>query len=205
MVYEHFPRLPFLPAPYEEDGKTFIVLEHLHLDPLLIRFSQESIHRTFQGGRTFERMYDGIAEGNLGIHQVPMIRVFRRSDKLFTTHDNRRLMIFQWLAEAGHLDTVRVEVVSTPIPAWQLNNKSDGLHIKMRKDLKVQFRGAIGVGRHSEKSQRAQLKAATPFARAQRSPQETARTLARSAGHRDLAGVFADQLEMKEASELNTR
>ena len=126
-VYEHFPRLPFLPAPYEEDGKTFIVLEHLHLDPLLIRFSQDSIHRTFQGGRTFERMYDDIAEGNLGIHQVPMIRVFRRSDKLFTTHDNRRLMIFQWLAEAGHIDTVRVEVVSTPIPAWQLNSKSDGL------------------------------------------------------------------------------
>ena len=62
---------------------------------------------------------------------IPPIRVFQRShnEETATTHDNRRLLVYQQLENDGYLQVIKCQLVSTPIPQWQYTTKDDGLSL----------------------------------------------------------------------------
>ena len=74
-----------------------------------------------------------ITTGKMLVSDIPPMRVIARSDGLHTTHDNRRLYVFKFLAEQNFLTTVPCELVKTPIPAWQLTTTDDGKSIALRQ------------------------------------------------------------------------
>ena len=104
----------------------------MELEPDKIRFSQDFIKRHFQYNRTFENIYYEIARGTKQPNDMPPIRVVERADGLYMSHDIRRLLLFKTLADEQALGTIPVEVVTHPIPAWQLTTTSDGLSCRIR-------------------------------------------------------------------------
>ena len=128
---------------YEDDGKTFHVMDLISVRPSQVRFSQDSINSHFAFGWyrgrqncSFTELYEKVAKQpkreRKFLHGIAPIRVVARPDGDYMTHDNRRLCVYRNLEIDGWLPEMLVELVSTPIPDWQLTTKNDGVSIDMR-------------------------------------------------------------------------
>jgi RHS repeat-associated protein len=99
------------------------------VDPHTIRFSQNSIKRSFTNGATLREAIDGLKSGAVSPESFPPIRVFERNGQLFTL-DNRRLYVFQ---EAGiPIRTVPATADEIRNEAWKLTTTNEGTSIVVR-------------------------------------------------------------------------
>ena len=114
-----------------QDQKDFHVLRTIEIAPHAVRFSQFSAYYRFSDGRSFSDLYRAIKNGEQRVDDIPPIRVFQRShnEETATTHDNRRLLVYQQLENDGYLQVIKCQLVSTPIPQWQYTTKDDGLSL----------------------------------------------------------------------------
>lgn len=111
-------------------GETF-------LDPLSIRFSQDTISEHFKDDpelsifETFEKITAGMQK-----REVPMMHVVRRRDGQLVTLDNRRLAVYKMARRAGACGNVKVMLVPMEKVKNELRHKSDskvdGLSVKVR-------------------------------------------------------------------------
>jgi len=124
----------FLPPVVVENSKglAFTIVKTGRVSPEKVRFSQSSVAHQFTDGKSYNALFRGIAENTLNITDVPPIRVVERSDGLYFSHDNRRLMVFKWLFQTNHLTLIPVVVVSDPIPESQLTTRCDGRDVHIR-------------------------------------------------------------------------
>eukprot|EP00438_Fugacium_kawagutii_P007212 Skav218001 [mRNA] locus=scaffold2344:72496:74966:- [translate_table: standard] len=108
------------------------------LDPLAIRFSQDTISEHFKDDpemsifNTFDKITAGMQK-----REVPMMRVVRREDGNVVTLDNRRLAVYKMARRNGVCGKVKVQIVplDRKVEA-ELRHKSDsrvdGLAVKVR-------------------------------------------------------------------------
>lgn len=111
-------------------GETF-------LDPLSIRFSQDTISEHFKDDPemsicdTFEKITAGMQK-----REVPMMHVVRRMDGQLVTLDNRRLAVYKMARRAGGCGNVKLKLVPMEQVKNELRHKSDskvdGLSVKVR-------------------------------------------------------------------------
>ena len=102
---------------YVDDNKVFNVVEEKQVAADRVMFSQDSCYHKFSDGSSYEKLFEDIMMGRSTVHQFPAIRVVRRADGNFTSHDNRRLLLMRWLFEEKVVDKIPVQIVDTPIPA----------------------------------------------------------------------------------------
>jgi RHS repeat-associated protein len=97
-----------------------------------IRFTQNSIGRTFKNGKTLRETIEGLKSGAILPENFPPIRVFARGGHTFTL-DNRRLFVFQ---QAGMLiRTVRATAMEILAEAWKFTTTNEGTSIVVRGGL----------------------------------------------------------------------
>jgi RHS repeat-associated protein len=99
------------------------------VDPKTLRFTQNSISRAFQDGRTVDDLIDGLASGRVTADDVPPLRVFEQNGSTFSL-DNRRLYAFQ---EAGvPVRTVPATPKQVRDQAYKFRTKNGGTSIRVR-------------------------------------------------------------------------
>jgi len=101
-------------------------------NPSTIRFSQNSISRTFRSGGTLRETIEGLRSGAIAPESIPAIRVFERGGRTFTL-DNRRLFVFQ---EAGiPIRTVPATAQEVAAEAFKFTTTNEGASIVVRGGL----------------------------------------------------------------------
>jgi len=68
------------------------------LDPVEIRYCQETRSNRFQDGKRIQTTFDEIRSGTTSIDDIPMISVAKREGEWYA-QDNRRLKLFKKLKE----------------------------------------------------------------------------------------------------------
>ncbi len=102
------------------------------VDPSTVRFSQDSIGRTFGEGGTLREAIEGLRDGSISPEAFPPIRVFERNGLRFTL-DNRRLFVFQ---QAGvPIPSVQATVEEIAADAWKFTTRNEGISIRVRGGL----------------------------------------------------------------------
>jgi hypothetical protein len=100
------------------------------LNPKTIRFTQNSIKRTFKNGSTLANAIDGLRSGSISPNSFPPIRVFWKDGKLWTL-DNRRLYVFQQAEKKIKTVMATTEEIAREIPR-KMHPINDGLNILLR-------------------------------------------------------------------------
>jgi len=99
------------------------------VNPKSIRFSQDSIARTFKNGTPLEDTIAGLRSGAISPDSIPAIRVFDRDGLTFTL-DNRRLYVFQ---QAGlPIRTVPATAREIAHEAYKFHPVNNGSSIRVR-------------------------------------------------------------------------
>jgi hypothetical protein len=102
------------------------------VNPSTVRFSQNSIGRTFKNGATLRETIEGLKSGTISRESFPPIRVFERGGKTFTL-DNRRLLVFR---EARiPIGTVPATPQEIAAEAWKFTTTNEGTSIIVRGGL----------------------------------------------------------------------
>ena len=73
----------------------------------------------------------------------PHLKICENDQGQYISHDNRRLLLYQWLQQEGKLSTISVQVVKNAIPDWQLTNKTGGLQLD--PEMAVWVEGTIST------------------------------------------------------------
>ena len=73
---------------YWHDEKHFQVKAYREVDPLHIRYSQDSIYNKFANGRLVDDMMMGILNKTVLPEDIPLMRIVERSDGYYTSLDN---------------------------------------------------------------------------------------------------------------------
>jgi hypothetical protein len=96
-----------------------------------IRYTQESIKKSFKDGGTVDDLAAGLKNGSVNKNDIPAIRVFQHTDGNIYSLDNRRLYAFK---QAG-IDPPQVwapnDLVQKQI-GWKMTTKSNGTSIRLR-------------------------------------------------------------------------
>jgi len=101
------------------------------VNPKSIRFSQESIRKTFKNGKSFSGMTSDLKSGKLNPKDVKPIRIVEKGGKIFTL-DNRRLKAFQ----DANIDIPYQKVDYNKLPERELQKfttENNGKTIRIRK------------------------------------------------------------------------
>ncbi|MDY0003944.1 MAG: RHS repeat-associated core domain-containing protein, partial [Polyangia bacterium] len=104
------------------------------VDASAIRFTQDSIGRTFkgEGAATLRETIDGLRSGAISPEGFPAIRVFERDGLTFTL-DNRRLFVFQQARVP--IRTVPATAEEVAAEAWKFTTRNEGASIRVRGGL----------------------------------------------------------------------
>jgi hypothetical protein len=117
---------------YDENASSYGFATGGAVDASTIRFSQNSIGRTFSSGGTVRETIAGLRTGAISPEAFPPIRVFVRTGLTFTL-DNRRLFVFQ---EAGvRIRTVLATAKEIQAEAWKFTTRNDCLSSRVRGGL----------------------------------------------------------------------
>jgi hypothetical protein len=100
-------------------------------DPSLIRFSQNSIGRTFSDGRSLDALVAGLKNGTIKPGDVPAIRVFEQNGQWFTL-DNRRLQAFRQAGVDVPFRLATTEEILEASRHGKFNSPDGGLSIRIR-------------------------------------------------------------------------
>lgn len=103
------------------------------IDPLLVRFCQNSIRDTFRTGGTVDALVLALRSGGVEPQQVPPIRIFELDGKLYTL-DNRRLWAFR---EAGvSISYRKATEQEVREEGWKFKLVGDGWTIRVRGGMR---------------------------------------------------------------------
>ncbi|XP_033725953.1 uncharacterized protein LOC117315694 [Pecten maximus] len=131
---------------YDQDNQK-IRMKLLSLRPSEIRYSQDSIARTFRHGRhsgiAIGQTLDDLVGNNCTVHDIPTITVTLR-DGLWYCGDNRRLWVFRKCEELGIIE--RVPAVEGSLEPYKFTTDNFGVSIHVRGDPG----GQIWTQRHRE-------------------------------------------------------
>lgn len=109
----------------------------MELKPSKIRYSQDSIARTFGKStrhpfRPIGQTLDDILSGQCNVNSIPAISVEFRGGHWFTA-DNRRLWVFQKAEERGRCDKISVNVVFG-MDETKFTTTNEGRYVSVRGD-----------------------------------------------------------------------
>lgn len=125
--------LPILPSSIGKHGdeiSAIIARASGHIDPSLVRFSQDSISYFFKNGDSIDDLADGLRSGKILPSDVPPIRLAQNSDGLLFTLDNRRLEAFR---RAGtDIPFVLATADEVAAEAWKFTTRTLGETIRIR-------------------------------------------------------------------------
>ncbi|CAK8694632.1 uncharacterized protein LOC143447096 [Clavelina lepadiformis] len=103
------------------------------LQPLNIRFAQDTISNTFRGnGQSVNRTIDLITEGKILVENIPPMTVIERNG-LYYSQDNRRLYVFRVLQCINHLNEVKVNIGNS-FPMNKFTTNNEGTSVLVRND-----------------------------------------------------------------------
>ena len=109
------------------------VLPVIELSPSDIRFTQDSIKRTFSDGRHVNNTIHRILKGELSVLDLPRIRVVNLSGCYFA-FDNRRLYVYRVLQFRNFLETVLVNLApSTQLQPDKWTTTNEGRSVSVRR------------------------------------------------------------------------
>ena len=114
------------------------VLPVIELSPSDIRFTQDSIRKTFGDGRDVNNTIRQILRGELSVLSLPRIRVVNVGGCYFA-FDNRRLYVYRVLQFRGFLKTVQVNLApSTQLQPdkWTTTNEGQSVSVRRETTLK---------------------------------------------------------------------
>jgi len=96
------------------------------LDPINIRFTQDSIGGQFTDGRKLEDTFKELLYGRLSVDEIESIEVINQDSSWWATMGNRRLYIYQKLRRLGIISSIPVTHMHwTPV-----NSANEGQTIK---------------------------------------------------------------------------
>ncbi|KAL5266647.1 hypothetical protein ACHWQZ_G003874 [Mnemiopsis leidyi] len=105
------------------------------LNPMEVRYTNETISAKFQDGRTVDSTIAEIKNGLADINDIPTIKVVQNlGDGTWWSLNNRRLHVFRSLYKTGHLTTIPCQNVSKKTnyqTRWE-NLKSGGKTVRVR-------------------------------------------------------------------------
>ncbi|WP_433958695.1 hypothetical protein [Cytobacillus horneckiae] len=96
-----------------------------------IRYTQDSIKKSFKDGGTVDDLATGLKDGSINKNDIPAIRVFQHTDGNIYSLDNRRLYAFK---QAG-IDPPQVGAPSDLVKdqiEWKMSTKNNGTSIRLR-------------------------------------------------------------------------
>jgi hypothetical protein len=99
------------------------------VNPMRVRFSQNSISPTFKDGRSVQGLADDLASGAVSPSDVPAIRLVERNGTYFTL-DNRRLEAFQRAGLDVPYRLATPEEITRE--GWKFTTTNDGTSILIR-------------------------------------------------------------------------
>ena len=81
----------------DEDGKRFVPSHYEEMEPLDILFSQDSCYYWFRDRWSLAERFTWAMTDRSQCQPYPPIRVVANDQGQYITHDNRRLLLYQWL------------------------------------------------------------------------------------------------------------
>lgn len=104
------------------------------VDASTVRFTQDSIGRSFSSGQTLKATVEGLKDGSISPDAFPPIRVFEHiASGLTFTLDNRRLFVFQQAGMA--IRTVLATAAEVTNEGWKFTTRNEGASIRVRGGL----------------------------------------------------------------------
>lgn len=141
----HPSRHSFVRAPVQQQGPIHrsVSAPPAHqqelMNPLVIRFTQDSIDADFRhgthSGQRLDATIDAMLQDEANPDDIPMITVVRHDGHVFSL-DNRRLFVFRVLAMRRGLSQVPVRIVPKSSVNWEakFTTQNDGATIRVRGD-----------------------------------------------------------------------
>ncbi|CAJ1346800.1 unnamed protein product [Effrenium voratum] len=100
----------------------------MRLNPMEIRYIQDSISNRFQCGRRVRDTMEKLRDGRLQVEDIPKIRAFQHNGRWYT-EDNRRL----WAFKEADVSSAPVQVVAkASVDQRKFTSLDDGASIRMR-------------------------------------------------------------------------
>lgn len=102
------------------------------VDPLDIKFSQDSISPKFKDETLVGDTEAMLRMGAMRKRDVPMVRVTPQEDGNLWAHDHRRLHVYQQLRKSGDCGRIKVEITDQPVPAFKQSTRTEGNSIQVK-------------------------------------------------------------------------
>ena len=113
----------------ENDRKKLL---KMRLKPSEIFYSQDSISKKFNNGKTIYSTLDECRDNSFKVALIPNIRVCQKNERWYTL-DNRRLWVFKRLEEERRITDIEVDTVSSSLlTAKKFSTKNGGVSVKIR-------------------------------------------------------------------------
>ena len=104
----------------------------MRLKPSEIFYSQDSISKKFNNGKTIYSTLDECRDNSFKVALIPNIRVCQKNERWYTL-DNRRLWVFKRLEEERRITDIEVDTVSSSLlTAKKFSTKNGGVSVKIR-------------------------------------------------------------------------
>ena len=104
----------------------------MRLKPSEIFYSQDSISKKFNNGKTIYSTLDECRDNSFKVALIPNIRVCQKNERWYTL-DNRRLWVFKRLEEEGRITDIEVNTVSSGfLTAKKFTTKNGGVSVRIR-------------------------------------------------------------------------
>ncbi|XP_078487949.1 uncharacterized protein LOC113475601 [Ciona intestinalis] len=100
------------------------------MKPSMIQFSQDSIAKSFKNGTELHETCQLISTGSVSVDEIRPIRVIIKDNKAISV-DNRRLYVFRVLEIAGHLHSIKVQVINQ-YDEDRFTSTNGGCHARLR-------------------------------------------------------------------------